>query len=294
LASVLPFAEVDTVTYIAQIVNRMTENGQEWYELEILTSDTGEFLDVPSRVTVTPDQILSDRPFRDIQPRSFYYFGSRLLSGPMQYGIKATNFALIENDDAPLAKTSNAGLGSGIYGQYIKDEATLARYRADPRQDIYQIDIPAAYLVQDKEHGDSLTVASLRTNRYLDDLIRRIQSDKVSGADQIRALIQTTNLDPIVRLWNIVLWRSEGMITREWFQETLIEYIIRYQGSENLTDSLTGAPIRELPINLILRRLGYEGILGSDYHSNKWNRGCVSYNYEQAAMLQGNRAAYPY
>lgn len=294
LISAHPFAEVDTVTYIAQIKGQFEDKDIIWYEVEVLTSSTGDRIDIPQQITVPAAQIISNRLPRDIQPRCCYYFASRLLSGTMQYGIKATNFALSEVDDFPLAKTSNAGLGSGIYGQFIKNEASLSRYQASPTQDVYRIDVPAAYLLQDREHGDSLTIASLHTNRYLDDLIRILRSENRTSMAEIQASFQPGSLESLLRLWNIVFYRTNQFISMEWFRETLIQYLFQYQNQKELQDTLTGAPIQELPINLILRRLGHDGILGDDYHSNKWNRGCVSFNYEQATILQGNRAAYNY
>jgi len=128
----------------------------------------------------------------------------------------------------------------------------------------------------------------------LDGILRTLYANKVQDISDIRGYIQEEDIKNLLNLWNIVFCRGGKQIELEWFHETLSLYLYKYINLTELTDPLSGKIIQELPINLIMRSLGYDGILASDFHNNKWNRGCVSFNYEQASIIQGNRAAYSY
>ena len=172
----------------------------------------------------------------------------------------------------------------------MSDESMIPHLLTDENQITYLIDCPNAYIIQDKEHGESITVASLNTNRYLDRIIPALQSD-----DSIKPLdfIQMNTIHNLCTLWNIVLYRTNQHITQDRLELVLANYVIRYISSQpTLVDSINGNPIQELPINDIMRELGHDGIIGDDPYTNGWDRGCVSYNYDQAVIIQGSLARY--
>lgn len=301
-----PFADVDGTTQIAKVIRTPIDKDDtgsliQWYELELVTDSDGDktvsaLINDKSRsqrFVVTGDRILSNRSIRDIQPRQFYNFASLInLSDPdgeIQYPLTANNFVIKNNSDRPLESTSRSALGSGINGIYLLDESIIPSLLTNNTQITYKINCENPYLIQDKEHGESITVASLHTNRYLDRIIPFLQGDNSINP---LSLIRMNSIQNITTLWNIVFYRTNQFITQDWLEHILVNYINRYIKDSNLVDGINGNIIQELPINDIMKGLGYDGIIGDDPYTNSWDRGCVSYNYNEAVLLQGDIARY--
>lgn len=293
-----PFADVNGTTRIANVVRTpftIDESGDliQWYELELITDSEGDRLSVPQPLIVSGDNIVSNRSIRDIQPRQFYNFASLTNSldskGEIQYPLTATGFVIKDRVDRPLELTSRTALGSGIYGMYIRDENIIPSLLTDPSQITYNIVCPNAYIIQDKEHGESVTVASLHTNRYLDRIIPVLRANNTLDA---LSLIKSNSIQNLVTLWNIALYRTEEYITEMWLEQILADYVLRYINDNSLVDNINGNTIEQLPINDIMTKLGHDGIIGDDPYTNGWDRGCVSYNYDQAVLIQGGVARY--
>ena len=302
-----PFGDVDGTTQIAKVIRTPLEidaTGDliQWYELELVTDSEGDKLNIPQPLVVSVNNIVSNRSMRDIQPRQFYNFATLTNSldprtlqpdyegtEEIQYPLSATSFVIKDSIERPLELTSRSALGSGIYGMYLPDESIIPSLLTDQNQITYRIACPNAYIIQDKEHGESITVASINTNRYLDRIIPALSADNSLDA---LSLIQMNSIQNLTTLWNIVFYRTEQFITQEWLERVLTSYVIRYISDHSLVDSINGDSIQELPINDIMLGLGYEGILADDVYNNGWNRGCVSYNYSQANIIQGDTARY--
>ena len=286
------FADVDGITHIARVVRSFIREDTLIYELQLLTDSEGDAIFDLREVTVLADAIVSDRDLRDINPKWIYHFVSPLPgeNKEVRYPIRASSFVIKDAADRPLERTSRSALGSGIYGRYISDASRLTSFLIDPSQSAYRIDCPNSYLVQDKEHGQSITLASLLTNRYLDRIIQAVGA--TMGEEEILELIQMNSIHNLATLWNIVFYRTQDFISQSDLELILSQYLSTYFTDNTLLDSITGVPIQELPINHIMRSLGYEGILGDDADTNGWGRGCVSYNYQQADILTGDLARY--
>ena len=301
-----PFSDVDGTTQIARVVRTPVTTDSEgatiqWYELELITDSEGDRLEKPQPIVVSEDRIVSNRSKKDILLRQFYNFASLTNSfengGDIQYPLAATNFVIKDRSDSPLESTSRSALGSGIYGIYLSDESMIPHLLTDENQITYLIDCPNAYIIQDKEHGESITVASLNTNRYLDRVIPALQSD-----DSIKPLdfIQMNPIHNLWTLWNIVLYRTNQHIAQDRLEQVLANYVVHYLSDpqdhsssyQTLVDSINGNALHELPINAIMRELGHDGIIGDDPYTNSWDRGCVSYNYDQAVIIQGSLSRY--
>lgn len=273
LLNTQPFPDVSGTTHIAKILRTPLQylpdnNIIQHYELEVITNSNGEYVDEPELVSVTDDKILSNKSYHDIQPRQFYNFD-----------YVASNFVIKFNLNKPLESTSRTALGSGIQGIYISDESKLPIYKTKPEEEVYKILVPNAFIVQDKEHGESITVASLATNRYLDKIINILQGSNITPEE----LIFFNSIDHLVTLWNIVLYRVDQQLTKEWLQQVLISYCNRY---------LDDSELIELPINDILIGLGYDGLIGTDSYINGWNRGCYSFDYSKVTKIEGSIAKY--
>lgn len=280
-----PFADVSGTTQIAKILRTPLvyfDNGDviQNYDLELMTDVDGDILDIPEPITVTENNILTNRPNKDIQPRKFYNFTN----------LTATNFVIKKNLTKPIESTSRTALGSGIQGIYVSNQNTINSYASDVQQEIYVIEVPNALIVQDKEHGESITVASLNTNRYLDKIINSLQNNARISAKE---LIRLNNIDNLSTLWNIVLYRVNNYITKSALEKILIRYCDIYMNDTmQLKDTTNGNSLEILPINLILTELGYDGIIGTDSYINGWNRGCYSYNFENSSKIEGSVARY--
>lgn len=158
-----------------------------------------------------------------------------------------------------LNEVTRANLGSGIYG-IIDPDINSDHLHPIP----FKV---SNYLsLQDVAHSESLTIASHFTNSKLQSVL--------DGYD-----VDVTNL---YELWNIVLERVERSISQEALTNILEDYIEDYQVKELI----------ELPINYILQRLGYQGIVGVDEYDNSWTRQCVSFDTSNAKYQEKSRAAY--
>jgi hypothetical protein len=291
-----PFADVDGTTQIAKVLRTPmgtddTGSLTQWYELELITDQEGDRIP-PQPLTASEDTIVSNRSTRDIQPRIFYNFATLTnlsQASNIQYPLTATSFVIKSRVDRPLELTSRSALGSGIYGLYLQDPDMIPPLLTDSTQITYTIECPNAYIIQDKEHGDSLTLASLNTNRYLDRIIQVLNGNQDMNA---LTLIQMNSITNLTTLWNIVLYRTGEFITKDWLEQILANYATNYVNNNDLIDSVNGDAIHILPINDIMKALGHDGIIGDDSSTNGWGRGCVSYNYDQAVILQGGVARY--
>jgi len=284
-----PFADADGSTQIATIVRSYIQDNNLWFNVILNTDSDGDIINEGNVIIISGNNVVSDRSYKDIQQRQFYYFAS---SSSLEHLIKARSFVIKKNLNRPLESTSRSALGSGIYGRYVQNFDDIPSLLTDPSQSVYIIDVPNAYIVQDKEHGESITIASLNTNRYLDRIIESLRGDPVINLDIIHERIRINESPNLFTLWNIVLYRTEDIITKEQLEEIMSQYVLKYLTDASLTDSINEEFLQELPINDIMQMLGYDGILASDVYNNGWDRGCVSYNYAQANIIQGETARY--
>lgn len=304
LKNLQPFADAEGSTHIAKKIRDYISDDKVWYDLLLETDSDGDIIVNQNPITVSADRVVSDRPFNDIQPRQMYHFAPLIFSSDIQYPIQARGFVIKNNINRPLESTSRSGLGSGIYGRYLQNPDIIPSLLTEANQSVYLIDCQNAYPIQDKEHGESLTIASLNTNRYMDRIIQALRGlqnltldnnespNDMNGYNTALGLIRMNENKTLLRLWNIVLYRTQDQISKEWLDDILAKYAIKYLTDTTLVDSVNGDSLQELPINDIMLALGYDGIIASDPYNNGWNRGCVSYNYSLAGVIQGETARY--
>lgn len=211
---------------------------------KIITNSIGEMYKFPQIRKITLDQIVSDRPIKTEITPTIYCFTEC-------YNKFLVNKSIM---DDPLIKTSENALGSGIYGVYIKDLDDLANF-----DNVTKIDFANPLYLQDKEHGESLTNASIVTNRFLDKII---QQERFGDSYDLG------DINNIVNLWNIVLARIDLSIETDWLREIFVNYVNKYLYEPNFN---------VLPINEILGSLGYDGIIADDAFNNNAERGCVKF-----------------
>lgn len=262
------FADVDGVTHIAKIIRQFIDKDILWYKL---------LVDNETEMLVTEDYIVSKRQYHDLQPHSFYHHNSVSLED-----IKrpvANNFVFKTNT---LLESTRSGYGSGIYGKF--------KLIDDQTEQIFKIECMSPFIIQDKEHGESLTVASLKTNVYLDNIIE-LSRDNINDIDN---LVKTNSISNLVLWWNIVFHRVGKLINRDQLEGILIAYIKDFVNKDiSLYDSINSSPIIEQPINDIMIELGFDSLLGDDSYTNNIDQGCVSYVYDpENTLILGDKARY--
>lgn len=313
LENTKPFADANGSTHIAKIIRTFVDNDNLWYELLVLTDANGNYNSAHNTILMSNNSIVSNRLIRDIEPKFIYNFTNSEYSEDNQIRenlqknqnsqsnrnlqinqgkLTASQFVIKSNIDKPLESTSRSALGSGIFGIYIPNETEVSLLISNPNQMVYKIDCSNCYIIQDPEHGDSITIASLHTNRYIDSIIDGLKSIKNVTHHDVSSIIKNNSIENLVTLWNIVLYRSNIFINKEWLENILIDYIFRFFTDDTLIDTINNNKIQELIINNIFINLGYTGLLADDWYNNGWDRGCVSYDYSNASILRGDTARY--
>jgi len=280
------FSDVDGYTHIARKVREYMYKDKVWYDFLLETDSDGNQLSTITPITVSGGKIVSERSFHDIDQKKLYHFAPISKGSRINY-ITARSFVIKSDNSNVLESTSRTALGSGIYGMY----ATSLSDITDTFESIYQIDCSNAYPLQDKEHGESLTVASLNTNRYLDRIITSFRNDTFDFSSILDRIRINRNFS-LFTLWNIVLYRTTDFISFDLLEHILATYVLIYLKEPSIFDTINSDPLEELPINYILRRLGYNGVIATDLFNNGWNRGCVSYNYVTAKIIRGEISRY--
>lgn len=258
------FADVVGYVYIAKVVKKIEDT--DLTIVTLLTDSLGNYVKENKYVIINPGQIISYRQF-------------------VEYNV---NEIYCENDDGTsfvfknkntVVETSNSGFGSGIYGVSDKIDG----------YDII-VKIPHPLHLQDKEHGISLSVASLQTNRLVDKILNS-SLDNYSEESVVDIML-SYGIENIVLLWNMFLYRIDLSIDREEFIKIILKYINDYKNTNELFDSRTKEPLAFMPINYILLNLGFDGIIAHDYYNNGWSRGSVSFELPDNINIFGSTAYY--
>jgi len=276
-----PYSSPDTtgITQLAQIHRSLKINNKVWYEVSLLTDANGNRLNSTDKILSS--NIVSFRKYRTIKNRKLYYLEDELV---------ATIFANneLEINKNPLTDTSRSALGSGIYGLNLPN-ISEARALSINNEKIYELDLLKALDIQDKEHGESITTASLLTNRYLDKIIDNVD---VNDLNNVSNIIQSDNIENLVILWNIVFYRNKRYIPYDKFEKILSNYLTEFFANHELFDIRDNISLIALPINYIMKEMGYTGLIADDIYNNGWNRGCVSYLFDKSDPLTKGTALY--
>lgn len=266
----------DGNTQLARIVKSFKSSKGQLFEISLLSDPSGNIINSVERIIILKKNIMNNESIKKIKNRKLYYIGTEAI---------ATNFAnkeLTNNNQNPLDSTSRSGLGSGIYGtNFLPNEIAEGSL-------IYEINITNGYDIQDKAHGESITTASVITNRYLDKIIVMMREEN-NGSGNI---IEDDNIENLVVLWNIVFYRTKEYISYERLEKILSNYLVYYFSRSELIDHRDGVQLIDLPINYIMREMGYNGLLADDLYNNGWDRGCVSYDYSKMDLFTQGKAFY--
>jgi hypothetical protein len=248
------FTDTSGIIYIGQALQKQ----DNFYTLKLIVDQLGNFIHDDIIITVSEENILSDRPVHSLRNKFFYH------------------------------GTSSSGFGSGIHGIYITNKNQLENYMVADADNIYKIKCYNPYIIQDVEHGNSLTVASLQTSRYIDKILNFLKS-----YDEIEAYVDYYPFDNIVRLWNMTFLRTHSdFIDENFLREIFITYITNFFIPSEIFDSRTREPLTVQPINYIMVSLGYDGIMFD--HNIGWDKYCVSYNIDYAQIFSGSHARLKY
>ena len=271
--------DTEQTLHLAKVIKSLYNNKEKWYEVKLLTDNIGKEI-TNSSIILIPESSIVKRISKKITPKVIYVNEENLVG--KNFVIKSgSNINVADNETVhdtkigAITSTSRNGLGSGIYGLYNDKNQIM-------------IDMIKAYVIQNQLHGEAITKASLETNRYLDNIIR--ENRNINHDNIALKLIENNDVGYLVTLWNIVFYFSGEVIARSTLENILAGYLIKYYQNDLFDEE--NNPIIELPINFIMINMGYTGLISNDIYGNSWDRGCVSYNYDQATKLIGNRAPY--
>ena len=296
------YAEVDGYTYWAYRISPT--------EVQLASNERGELIE--DGKIINDPMIVSDRIPRTIKHKSFYQFVPDV--APKK--LLAKNF--VAKNRLTLAQSSRTALGTGIYGTYIHNERDLQNYTTSPNQTIYKVTCERPYIVQDKEHGESITVASLHLNRYIDFLLENLSgnppsdnSTKNNNPAFVNVKIKLNNLKNkanqdlrrddafmlknITTLWSIALERTydDLPLTLDFVEAMIVDVVNRYiYDYQNSTFTIGEEDVVVMPINYIMGYLGYDGLMAEDSFNNGWTRGCIKYDFSEAENFEWNAASY--
>jgi len=266
------------ITQLAKIHKSLIINKKKFYEISLLTDTNGDVLD--SSAKILANNVVSFKIHKTIKNRKLYYLEDEIIGT-----IFADN--TLENKN-PLESTSRSALGSGIYGVNLPTLFEAKKLSVDNRN-IYEIDLDKAFDIQDKEHGESITTASLLTNRFLDRIISNININDLDDMLELKDFIKNDNIENLVILWNIVFYRNKRYLSYDKLENILCDYLIEFFTNHELIDKNNNKSLIALPINYIMKEMGYIGLIADDIYNNGWNRGCVSYIFDKSdPLIQGN------
>jgi len=162
-----------------------------------------------------------------------------------------------------LSDTSVEGYGAGLYGSYTRQN-----------DDDVELVLRNPFYIRDRYHSDSLRLASLHTNMYVDECILYLKTHTYIDINTIRRHVDATYPDNLTVLWFIVYERTH--VRKPDIKEILVRYISYYFSYNNMYDTFTGQVIKFLPINYIMDDGKYDSIIDAGWGS----RSCVSYKFD--------------
>lgn len=261
------FPDVTASTRIATISGTIRVNNQPMYTVNLQTTESG--FPTNQKINLSPDHIL---PF--IQPstnKEMYYIGDTII---------ASDYVDTNNYDNPTVTVCKYPMGSGLRG-------TSSHLYRHSTSTVNVIKCPYAYNIVDFAHYESICLASIYTNRYIDDCIRHVA---INGITTINNYLETVPSENITTLWNIALSRTSHEITHQQLLTIYLEYITLFFARDyGLTDSISGKRLLPLPINYVMTSLGFYGIIADDIKSNSSDRGCISYDYTIATQIRAGK-----
>lgn len=275
---ILPPTYVDYRTYIAKIINHnVSENT---YEVLLLTDGYGNYQQ-PIQIIVGENSIVSNKKIKDINYKYFYKYTT-------DGNINAERFVDVDYIDDDFVDPVKSLFGSGIYGIYVPEGIDPSTLKTSANEIIYKISTAKPFILQDKHHGDNLIIASLQTNIYVHNMLITYHEDLLTYGDDLEEKIYQhivdNNVDNLVNLWNMVLYRQSNakMITRDWLEMCILNYVLDFY-QNTITD--VNKHWQLLPINSVITEIGYDGILSDDRENNTPDRGCVSYDLTKASSI---------
>lgn len=256
---------IDGSTNKARLIKRGTDESN----VILITDSNGGILDDDRQVTLTilNERIITGRP---VIRGNYQFIVNVPDTGSGTKNIRGSNYVIKKFKDDTLSSTQ-LPLGSGIVGTYNK--GIIKNINS------YNISCSNPYFVQDKEHYESIILASHRMNFYLDNLIHKKYMNQQKNCGK---LIQENGYINIYNLWEIVFLRTENQINQKKFRDVLIRYLCDYFKKEDSLQISTNNEMISLPINYVMNDMGYDALICLP-NKNPYNNICISYvRYENS------------
>jgi hypothetical protein len=267
---------VDGYTKIAKVSNFRIEREYYICDVVFLVNEMGDRIESIKMLTTTNNIVSNKYPVE--LKKYFFQISEELTSG---------NFVNKNNKQNPITSVSRANLGSGIIGKYFTDEENIKVFKNS-----FKIEMENPYMIQDLEHSNSLTICSTETNNFLEQKITNFQKSKqIIKKNFIFENLTSSELESLFNLWNICFYRTKDFISMDELQNIFTIYIYDFLIQGNLKN-INFKNIIELPINYVLKYMGYDGVIGNDIKTNAWESGCVSFNFENIKMKEIGKVIY--
>lgn len=245
--------EARTVTRLAQYINSSTVRGTTKFDVRFLTDSFGTRI---KSVFVSPDisssQVLTLRKIKE--PKSFIFIC--VDSIPVGRGFIELGSKLSDNRCYP---------GSGVYGLYFEDDAEREEFILKSRISGHkEIPLLTPFLIQDKEHYESLINYSYVIHNFIDSIKWGILK---SDVDEYRLESIVNEIDEnfdkfygTYVIFDLVLRRSKFSMALDTYKATIASYILNYTDSKsNFSDN---DYITTQPINYLIQLMGGDSIVG--------------------------------
>lgn len=244
-------------------------DGNQVYEVQILTGSDGSELAVKPIINVLSDKIVSNLMLREITSPTIY-------QSQTQSGLLAKNFG-DKLKERPLSTTSYLGFGTGLYGIYMNNP-----YKFDSK--VAEIKMMNPFVLQDESHDYSFSIASLSTNVIVDQLIVQTRSNNYFDLPSLLASISDNEYLRLLTLWNIVFLRYKFEIDMQFLKEILSIYIYDFFYGQSYV--FGNQSLFPCPTNYMMNKLNFDGVI-SLFRSIG-----VSYSLNLANQFLANIAVY--
>lgn len=171
-------SDVSGSTCRAKYFSSIQINNETFHQVIQLTGLNGEDLETGRKIIISEKNILNLRPKKNLKFQ-FYH---------IDYSVTARDFVYVKNKSRQLERTSKFGLGSGIQGVYLKDSKMIPYLMTEANQKPFEIQLSNPFIIQDREHGESLSLASVNLNRFIDQLLKRFNNILLDNRNNINLL----------------------------------------------------------------------------------------------------------
>lgn len=236
-----------------------SSNGEQWISVKIYYDCYGK--KIKRIVTIPKKNIVKTGKYIS---KHFYHRSSN---------VHATKFfnKNFKNFKNVVKYNDRRFFGSGIYGNTVFEKNSTKIIG----KNLYQI--------QSSHHLDMLTICSINTQKYFNNLLLDIGNNinRKYIINTMNSSINSENIESIYSQWNIFFAVNNEHIEKDKLKEIILNYVLKFK-IDTLFDDNNNEPIFYLIVNDIMMYQGYDGII-SDVSDILYP--CVLFDYSDADKI---------